>query len=305
MKILIAGASGMLGTDLANQFKSHFAIVGVGRTPHSNAPIPYVMRDLAIPKMALEVVEREKPDLIFHAAAMTDVDGCQKKRFQALQSNLEVTRNMVEAANRARSMLIFFSTDYVFDGMKKGEYEETDLPNPLSVYGESKYLAERYTQQRASRFVILRTSWLFGYYGKSFPRAILERAAVSKSFEVVADQIGRPTYTVDLAKALADLLIKNERVFEQVNREIIHIANDGTTTWADYAVFLLKETHQEDVKVLPITTAQSKRLAPRPANSVLSLDKMRSVLGIHLRPWQDAVRDFLAELQTKGGHPVG
>ena len=305
MKILIAGASGMLGTDLANQLKSHFAIVGVGRAAHSNAPIAYVMRDLAIPKMALDVVEREKPDLIFHTAAMTDVDGCQNKRFQALQSNLEVTRNMVEAANRVRAMFVFFSTDYVFDGTKQGEYEEADPPNPLSVYGESKYLAERYIQQRANRFVIFRTSWLFGYYGKSFPRAVLERAAASKSLEVVADQIGRPTYTVDLAQALADLLMKDEKAFERVNREIIHIANEGTTTWADYAVFLLKEAHQEDVKVLPITTSQSKRLAPRPANSVLSLHKMRSVLGTQLRPWQDAVRDFLAELETKGRQPVG
>lgn len=305
MKILITGASGMLGTDLAGLLKAHFTTVGVGRSPVTRLPIPYVMRDLTIPKMAAEVVDREKPDLIFHAAAMTDVDECQSRRFQALQCNLESTRNMVEAANCAGAMLIFFSTDYVFNGRKAGEYDENDEPHPLSVYGESKYLAERYIRQRSQRYVIFRTSWLFGYYGKSFPRAILERAEKTKNLEVVADQVGRPTYTADLAAALTNLLVNDEKVFDKVNREIIHVANDGTTSWADYAAFLLKESHRDDVNVIPISAAQSKRLAPRPANSVLSLKKMHSVLGMHLRPWQDAVRDFLLDLKTKGMHPVG
>src|SRR3989338_3032732 len=140
MKILITGAGGMLGSDLADALHGRFVTVGITRKPVDYLPIPFCVRDLVRRQETLEIIKRESPNLIFHAAAMTDVDGCEKRRHEALQNNLEATKNVVEGSNQSGSLLIFFSTDYVFDGQKAGEYLETDEPHPVSVYGETKLL---------------------------------------------------------------------------------------------------------------------------------------------------------------------
>lgn len=305
MKILITGAGGMLGTDLSASLRAHFTTVGVGRSHVTHLPIPYVMRDLSNPRLTFDIVQREKADLIFHCAAMTDVDGCQTNRFQALQGNLDVARNVVEASNQTEAFIVFFSTDYVFDGQKQGEYDESDNPHPINVYGETKFLAERYIQQRARHFVIFRLSWLYGRQGRSFPRTILELASKNKEIKVVRDQQGRPTYTKDVAEALTALLKKNEKAFYENDREVFHLANQGSASRAEFASYLLKESYLDSVTVKPVSSAEVARPAPRPTNSILCLKKAESRLGLRLRPWQEAATDFIGEYEAKGTQAHG
>ncbi len=144
---------------------------------------------------------------------------------------------------------------------------------------------------------MIRLSWLYGIHGKSFARTILERAPRQKHFEVVSDQVGRPTYTRDLTAALAGLLKRDPDIFEKNNQEIFHFGNDGTVSWADFAAHILKTAAYDDAMVTAIPSTRLDRPAKRPHNSVLSLQKTRGRLGVHLRPWQDAFLDFLHEFR--------
>ncbi len=297
MKILITGAGGMLGTDLSAALEKHFEVSGAGLSPADRRR--YHQLDLSVPQNAESVISRERPSIIFHTAAMTDVDGCENRRDEALKANVEMTRHLTDSANRAGALFIFFSTDYVFDGKKKGEYTEEDKPAPASFYGETKWMAEKYIQQNARKYAILRISWLYGLWGKSFPRTILERARTQTRFDVVDDQIGRPTYTKDLAGALRDVLVKDPMAFEKNANQIYHLSNQGSASWAAFAEYLLKEGGFSTAKVTPITSDRLNRAAKRPANSLMSLRKAEEKLGIKMRPWQDAAKDFIVELKNE------
>lgn len=300
MKILITGAGGMLGSDLSKALNPLFDVVGAGAhaAPHLTG-IRYKTADLSDSSETRAWIEAEKPDFIFHAAAMTNVDACELDRDSALKGNLHMTRHVVDSANQIGAFVLFFSTDYVFDGDKKGEYSETDLPGPRSIYGESKYFAETYIHENADKYAIIRVSWLYGFHGRSFPRTLLEKAPSQQNFEVVSDQVGRPTYTKDLAAIFADLLKRNPAVFEQWNKEVFHFGNQGTASWAEFAQFIFKQAGYLDAIVTPISSAQLARPAQRPHNSVLSLKKAEERLGIHFRPWQEAFPDFLREFRAQ------
>ena len=185
----------MLGTDLCRELSAQsFSVTGVGLAPAEHLKVPYFQMDLSAAGNPFEELLRsEQPDLIFHTAAQTDVDKCEQNPELARKGNLELTRYVADASKKINALLFFFSTDYVFDGNKKGEYLEEDIPNPKSCYGESKFFAERYIHENLSHYVIMRLSWLYGIWGKSFPRSILERAQYQSRFEVVSDQMGRPT----------------------------------------------------------------------------------------------------------------
>ncbi|MCM8774813.1 MAG: dTDP-4-dehydrorhamnose reductase [Candidatus Omnitrophica bacterium] len=298
MKILITGAGGMLGSDLASALQADFTLVGVDcrEVPHLTIPCRRV--DLSQKTETLDLVRAENPDVIFHAAAMTDVDGCESRRDEAFRNNLENTKYVVRAANELGSLLIFFSTDYVFDGTKEGEYVEDDPPNPLNVYAETKYLAEQFIQRHVDRYLIFRTSWLYGYYGKSFPRTILERALSVKRLTVVADQVGRPTYTQDIAAAFRELLSHQYQTLMANNRQIFHLAGEGIVSWANFARGILSLAQYDQVQVVDITSDQLDRPARRPHNSVLSTAKLRDKFGVHLRSWQKAMPEFLKQVRA-------
>lgn len=298
MKILITGAGGMLGSDLAYVFRE-FPVVGIGRRLTPYAREPYRIQNLCDAKGVIEVVKAEKPDIIFHAAAMTNVDGCERDPKQAWRDNVEATKNVVEAANQVKAQLIFFSTDYVFNGVKKGAYSEEDEPHPLSEYGKTKLAAENYIRQKAEKFVIFRISWLYGLHGNSFPRTILERVKQTKEFEIVNDQIGSPTYTHDVAKAFLKLFQGESDILLKHNQQIFNLANEGTVNWADFADFILNRAGYTSFSIKRITSNQLKRDAKRPLNSVLSTQKATEQLGIRLRPWQEAITDFVTAYQKE------
>jgi len=299
MRILISGAGGMLGTDLVERLSSRFEVIGVGRSPARHLTIPYQRIDLADEDQVVETLSQMKPDLVLHAAAMTDVDGCEADRQRAMRDNVLATQNLVKESNRRRWLLVYFSTDYVFDGKKKGEYTEEDPPAPINVYGETKFLGEKYMREIGNHFVIFRCSWLYGVHGKSFPRTVLQKAQETNCLQVVDDQKGRPTFTRDVADAFLNLLSKNPRVFDSLNRGTFHLANTGSCSWAQFAVEILKRARCENVRVEFVDSSKVARPARRPSNSILSLQKVQNQLGLSLRPWEVAIDDFIELMQAK------
>ncbi|HNX68472.1 MAG TPA: dTDP-4-dehydrorhamnose reductase [Candidatus Omnitrophota bacterium] len=294
-KILITGVGGMLGTDLAKALKGDFEIVGLEKRRVTHLTVPHDLCDLTQARKTRDAILDHRPAVVIHTAALTDVDYCEEHHEEALEHNFEATKNIVDASHEIDAPVIFYSTDYVFRGSKKGEYLETDVPDPVNFYGETKLRAERYLMEKASRALIFRITWLFGVYGRCFPKAILCQAAEVKKMTVVNDQTGRPTYTRDVAQAMRQLLLAKKEVVFARDRQIFHLGNSGTVNWADFARFIVKESGLDQVKVEDIPSTQLTRPAPRPLNSVLSLEKSGSVLGLQLRSWEEAAREFLSE----------
>lgn len=303
MKILITGAGGMLGSDLVHRLADKHQLVGMGRRPAPHLKILFQMGDLSRPSVASDWVQSERPEIILHAAAVTDVDRCESNRTEALHGNFEATRYVAEAANRVGALVVFFSTDFVFDGIKPTPYSEDDSPHPINVYGETKLLAERYLLLRGRRFIILRTSWTFGQHGNNFPKKILKQAERGQPLEVISDQFGNPTFTADIAEAV-------ERIIEAVagkgrssENQIFHVANEGLVSRYEFARNVLHLRNYSDTLVVRATEETIRRPARRPRNSALSTDKIKIHFGIHLRPWQEALRAYLGgETATVDAH---
>lgn len=281
MRILVTGALGMLGRDLVAVLSSH--------PEHTVLPADLPGFDITERQAIRDAVREMRPDAVIHAAAYTDVDGCEKDAALAMKVNGEGTRNVVEAASEAGARLLYVSTDYVFDGNKGAPYEEEDLPNPLSAYGRSK-LAGECAVREYSRGTVVRTSWLFGQHGRHFIGAILERARRGDELRVVHDQTGCPTWSRDLARVLAVLI-------ERDVSGVFHAAGSGSCSWYQFALAILEEARKTrpvpPVEVRPITTAELGRPAPRPALSVLSA---RRLIELGIAPplhWRESLRRFL------------
>ena len=289
----------MLGTDLAQRFLQSFDVIGAGRGKNSSPDIPYEQLDLIRRDEVEKLLLRHRPDVVFHCAAMTDVDRCERSPAEAMTNNVGVTENIARACEKTKSFLVFFSTDYVFDGKKKGEYLESDSPAPQSKYGKSKYLAEKCLAESQSAFVIFRACWLYGRQGKSFPRTIMSRSEDTEKFQIVSDQVGRPTYTKDIASSLYDLFRKDQQQLTRYSGEIFHIANQGSCSWADFAREVFRLAGKNNVSVEEISSETSNRPAARPANSVMSLKKAEEKLGLRLRNWKEAVREFVPVLMKE------
>lgn len=285
----------MLGSDLSEALKDSFILLGVGLNAAPHLKIPYQVTNLETKDLFLQTVQTFKPDIIFHCAAQTNVDAYETNPQDSLRSNAQLIQSVVAGANAADARLIFFSSDYVFDGTKEAPYEEDDRVCPLSVYGKSKAEGESYIKTHARRWNIFRISWLFGRHGKSFPKTILERAKSQRLFQVVADQIGSPTYTRDLAEAFAAILKKDSEVLNSHDHKVFHLVNEGYVSWADFARYILNEAGYASASVEKISTEELKRPAPRPQNSRLNSRKVREVLGIRLRSWKLAVKDFILD----------
>jgi dTDP-4-dehydrorhamnose reductase len=275
MKVMILGASGLLGQALMREWKGD-ELIGL-----SSRDV-----DIRDSTKVREVVEREHPEWIVLAAAYTDVDGCESQPDLAFAINCQGAVNVAEAAKRVDEKLLFLSSDYVFDGKKTTPYETGDSRSPQSVYGRSKAEAEVRLLEVLPECCIARTSWLFGAGGKCFPDTILKLASTRPALDVVNDQRGCPTYSVDLARAIKELCRKGAR-------GIVHLNNTGNCTWFEFAREILALAGSP-TEVRPITSEQMKRPAPRPAYSVLSPASLRE-WGIVMPAWQDALRRYLQE----------
>jgi dTDP-4-dehydrorhamnose reductase len=276
MRILIFGATGMLGQALMRHWPASDEVIGVGSA----------QADLRDPAQVESAVRESKPDWILLSAAYTDVDGCELNPTLANAVNTLGAVNVARAAATARAKLLFVSTDYVFDGTKTTPYETSDPRHPISAYGKSKAAAEEKIINLFPDVCIVRTSWLFGPGGKCFPDTILKLAATRPEIEVVNDQRGCPTYTFDLAYAMVALCKSDAR-------GMVHCTNRGDCTWFDFAGEVIRQAGLKTV-VRPTTSERFVRPAPRPKYSVLSSASL-SKYGVEMRPWQETIPDFLAE----------
>jgi dTDP-4-dehydrorhamnose reductase len=275
MKAMILGATGLLGKALVREWTGD-EVIGLGSGAVD-------IRDAA---RVREVVQKSLPEWIVLAAAYTDVDGCEAHADVAMSVNRDGAVNVAQAAKHAGAKLLFLSSDYVFDGKKTSPYEVSDVRNPQSVYGRSKAEAEVRLLEVLPEACIARTSWLFGTGGKCFPDTILKLAASRPALDVVSDQRGCPTYSVDLARAIVSLCRKGAR-------GIVHVTNSGNCSWFEFAQEIVKDAGLA-VEVRPVSSAQMARPAPRPAYSVLSATSLQHY-GIEMPEWKDALRRYLKE----------
>ncbi len=246
--------------------------------------------DIRDPAQVSELLDRLRPRFLINAAAYTDVDGCESNRGLAWEVNARGAENLARACRSRETTMVQISTDFIFDGRKGSPYTEDDPPRPLSVYGESKLGGEEAVRENAGRHLIIRTAWLFGVGGKNFPDTILKEAAGSKVLSVVSDQQGCPTYVPDLARAIISLI-------EAGAEGIFNVTNRGSCSWFEYAVFILRAAGRQ-TEVQPIAAAELAQPAARPPFSVLSLRKYEAATGSKMRPWEEAVKEYLG---VRGG----
>jgi dTDP-4-dehydrorhamnose reductase len=277
MTILVFGSTGLLGNALMREWTAD-SVLGLSSKD----------ADIRDAQAVDQVIAEARPDWVIHAAAYTDVDGCEANRELAMSVNRDGAAHIAEAARRHNARLLFLSTDYVFDGSKNSPYEVSDSRAPINVYGESKAEAELKVLAIIPDCTIVRTSWVFGKGGRCFPETILRLASARPELSVVNDQRGSPTYTVDLARAIIELCRKNVS-------GIVHVTNAGDCTWFDFATEIVRAVGLP-AEVTPVTTAEFPRPAKRPANSVLS-PVSREKLGVSMPDWQDALARYLEERQ--------
>lgn len=275
MRITIFGATGLLGKALMSEWTED-EVTGFGSKDGD-------IRDLQV---VLELVQRSRPDWIILAAAYTDVDGCETHGDLAFDVNRGGAVNVARAAKQHSARLLFLSTDYVFDGTKTKPYTTADPRAPRSVYGKSKAEAEVQLQQILPECCIVRTSWLFGTGGKCFPDTILKLAASRPQLEVVGDQRGSPTYSVDLARAIVQLCRKGAS-------GVVHATNRGECSWYEFAREDIAMARADTV-VRETTSDKFVRPAERPKYSVLSPDSLQKY-GITMPDWRDALQRYLVE----------
>ena len=280
MRILIIGSNGLLGRDLVSDWTGDVVIPANS----SDADI----RDIG---QVRKVVVQAEPDWIILAAAYTDVDASERDPNLSFAVNRDGTRNVSVVAREFGSKLCYLSTDYLFDGASNHPYEPDEPVHPLNAYGASKAAGERAVQEEAGRWLIIRTSWLFGAARACFPEKILQAADSLPDLKVVADQVGSPTYTKDLASVIHELVRADAR-------GILHATNAGSCSRFEFARSILQKTGRTTT-VSPITSAEAARPATRPAFSVLS-PRALAPYGITLRNWQDALDAYLLDLRRKG-----
>lgn len=276
MKILVTGANGQLGQELVQQLQqTNVELYAFTKTELDICNLSNVQ----------QVINQIQPHVIINAAAFTKVDLAEKEQDLAFNVNAYGQRNLAVAAEQIGAKICYISTDYVFDGNASEPYEEHALVNPIGVYGKSKYAGEQLTQTLNSKYFIVRTAWVYGEYGPNFVKTMLRLAKERDELGVVSDQIGSPTYTVDLATFLLEL-VQTEKY------GIYHCTNSGSCSWYEFAQAIFEESNI-DIKVNPLTTDQYPTPAKRPNYSVLSKRAIKLNGFQPIRHWRDGLKAFL------------
>ncbi len=282
MRILITGAAGMLGTDLRE------ALSGQDLTPTDVAGDLRLL-DVTDTDQVISTIAEGKPDAVIHAAAYTDVDGCERDPDSAFRVNGFGTWNVAAACARVDATLVYISTDFVFDGEKGEPYTEYDAVNPLGHYGASKLAGETHVRTLCPKHLIVRTAWLYGIHGKCFPRTMIDLAKTRKEITVVADQIGSPTFTADLAQTVRDLV--GSPLYGTY-----HVTNQGSCSWYEFARKTLSLAGINNVEVKPIKAEEWPSPTRRPKCSVLRNYALELQGRNDLRSWEDALADFVSQI---------
>ena len=286
--ILLFGNTGQLGQEVEKKLQStgqNYVALGRDRC------------DFTQPESLREAIAAYQPSVIINCAAYTAVDKAESDRQIAEIVNGSALKIIAREAEKINAFLLHISTDYVFDGHKNTPYEEGDRVNPINVYGYSKLAGEKEIQENFSHFLILRTSWVYGVYGQgNFVKTMLKLGAEREEIRVVADQIGSPTWTGDLANIITQIPTNLTGIY--------HYSNSGVASWYDLAVAIFEEAKQlhfplKIKQVIPITTAEYPTEAKRPVYSVLSCQKLSSILETSPPHWRKSLRKMLAQLKNK------
>lgn len=288
-KLMIVGAHGQLGREICHTLNHRQSELGLLSEFYQDCEILALDHsdfDITDAAAVQSLIISQKPYAVINCAAFTNVDGCEDQKETAFKVNALGARNLAMACEAIDVKLLHVSTDYVFAGDADIPYVEWDLPSPRSAYGNSKLLGEQYIQQQCRRSFIIRTSWLYGYYGKNFVKTIAKLAQKQPEIQVVDDQRGNPTNAADLAYHILKLLPTEEY-------GIYHCTGQGECSWFDFACEIVKN-YQIPCKVNPCSTAASLRKAKRPAYSSLDNMMLRITVGDDMRPWKDALKYFCA-----------
>mgnify|MGYP003600201304 FL=1 len=276
--ILITGSNGQLGTELCHLLDER--------------KISYTATDAAemdiTDKAAVDAVfQTVKPTFVFHCAAYTAVDKAEEEGKELDEKiNVSGTKNIAEAAEAAGAVLVYISTDYVFDGTNAGEYPVDAETNPKNEYGRTKLAGEQLVQSICSNYYIIRTSWVFGQYGHNFVYTMRRLAETYPTLTVVSDQVGRPTWTRTLAEFMVHVMETKPE------NGIYHLSNDNSCSWYEFACEILKDF---DVEVKPVTSKEYPQKAYRPKHSVMDLSKAKAT-GFTIPTWQEALASFVKNI---------
>ena len=273
MKILVTGAQGQLGREVARQGSQHELIL-----------TDYDTMDITNAKAVEAFMREHKPEAVIHCAAYTNVDGAEQDTDGAFRVNVIGAQNLAADCLETGARMVYVSTDYVFDGTKPTPYRETDLVSPQSVYGHTKWQGEEMVRTLLGRHYIVRTAWLYGD-GNNFVRTMLRLAENGSALRVVDDQVGTPTSTVDLTRAIFKLLESNAY-------GTYHATCQGQCSWYEFACEIFRQKGKA-MEVIPVTTEEFPRPAKRPAHSVLDNYMLRMTVGDPMRTWQEALAEYL------------
>ncbi len=287
--VLVIGAAGMLGSALVPLLlKDGYEVVA-----------PSISElDITELQATRVLVRGVSPSAIVNCAAYTAVDKAEDERTKAELINAEGAANIARTAQEAGAKFIHISTDFVFDGKKNTPYVEDDETAPLGIYGSSKLAGEQQIQALGGDFFIIRTSWLYGPGNVNFVTKIAERAESLKELQVVFDQVGTPTYTLDLAEAIVNFMQRD------LESGIYHFSNEGLASWYDFAVAIVDGLKRRGVElsvesIKPVLSSAFKSLARRPPYSVMDKTKYKDSLGLTVRNWNEALSFYLDDLVKK------
>lgn len=283
MKVLVTGSTGQVGYDVVKQAKVFgWEVTGVGSLD----------LDITIVDEVKAYIATLKPELIIHCAAFTAVDLAEDNREEVYNVNVNGTLNLCHAAKEINCKFVYISTDYVFDGSGEVPFKVEDFTNPIGYYGETKLKGEQVVQELLEKFFIVRISWVFGLNGNNFVKTILKHGEVRQELNVVSDQIGSPTYTIDLAELIVSMVQTDKY-------GIYHATNEGYCSWADFADAIFTEA-ELNVKVNRISSSEFPTKAIRPANSRLDKNQLELNGFKRLPQWNDALKRYIKELKTEG-----
>jgi dTDP-4-dehydrorhamnose reductase len=295
-RILIFGAAGQLGVELRRSLATAGEVTTVDRTSG----------DLANPEQVRALIRSVQPEIILNAAAYTAVDRAESEPEIAHAINAEGPRVLAEEALKLNALLVHYSTDYVFNGSKSGSWMETDITDPLNIYGASKLAGEQAIQSIGGRYLIFRTSWVYGPHGKNFLFTMLRLASERERLSIVDDQIGAPTTSIELARA-THAIVSGIRAGRYGDAQdwtgLYHMTCAGSTSWFGFAQAIFTRAAAtlgtRAPELTPIATAGYPTPAARPRNSVLSNDKLRARFAVQLSSWQSALDEVMKCLSDK------
>ena len=282
MKILVTGALGQLGHDLVKELNRRgHTVIGIGSKE----------ADITDADAVINKLNEWKPEAVMHCAAYTLVDNAEDDRERCDAVNRIGTENIARACAQIDAKLLYLSTDYVFSGDGDIPWKPDDTPHPLNIYGMTKYLGEEAVRRYTNKHFIVRTSWLFGINGRNFVNTMLRLSAERDILTVVSDQVGSPTYTVDLSRLLSDMI-------ESEKYGTYHATNEGFCSWYEFACAIMEKTGRF-AKVVPVLSTDYPAKARRPSNSRMNKDKLSERGFSRLPHWEDALERYLCEMENR------